>query len=79
MSQSLLVRIGGTLNSDHYISVVLRLVVLPINRVQQNATVSSVMLMHFADIGRIYLDTENARQLPWSAQSPDLSSKSQMS
>ncbi|GFT91125.1 uncharacterized protein TNCV_20391 [Trichonephila clavipes] len=65
MSRSLLVRIGGILNSARYISGVLRPVVLPFIRVLRNPTFQPDNARpHVAGIVWIFFDTENVRLLP---------------
>ncbi|GFX84128.1 transposable element Tcb1 transposase [Trichonephila clavipes] len=59
-SRSPLLHIYGTLNNAHYISGVLRSVVLPFIRTQRNTTFQSENARPYgADIVQIFLDTEN--------------------
>ncbi|GFW86935.1 transposable element Tcb2 transposase [Trichonephila clavipes] len=69
-----LVCIEGVLNSEHYISGVLRPVILPFIRTLRNPTFQQDNVRPLvASFIRTFLDTENVRCLPWSARSPDFS------
>lgn len=73
-SRSPLVRITGTLNSNRYISDVLRPVALPYLRGLPNALFQQDNARpHVARTVLNFLDTEQVRLLPWPARSPDLS------
>ncbi|GFW93869.1 transposable element Tcb1 transposase [Trichonephila clavipes] len=73
-SRTPLVRIDGTLNSQHYISKVLELVVLPY--LQDVATAifqQDNVRPHVARIVRRFFVSYQIELLPWPARSPDLS------
>ena len=68
------VRINGTLNNGHYMSVIIKPVALLFIRGEWNATFQQDnALSHIAGVVQTFLDTGEFRLLPCSVCSPNLS------